>query len=451
VIDDELRLGILDVLGAEGALGAVAGRAESSQIKSVTKRKLDVGIPNGQKFTIVKDLLGNGLDDFGILDWLFNVTIVYKDGYMIFLHKDSPDPKFSSTTVSPVCGLMEINVLLKVKDGMCHSVVLVARRLEGSGTMQPNSVLKRKAIHDVMGAKTNMMLLKVFLEKKNHGWLSIDDPDDQAKIKDRVDDLLSLEMIKRTTPLVLRDRVVTIDLDHPLNTSAMKSRRNLLGLASNQMKTPLDIHRRSQSLYPNPITRKTGSNKDLDWKAATIDLLKTPRKMTPLIVKLVDEALLVPVCSITFVDGVNVFGIYESDVKIFVGGLDVPCAHDGGVVIYKIRKTRGEEWEIKRQVRVLTMTRARDEDVQPRSRTLRFSYRKPTYPIPVDNLPKQWKYLTGKEKFQAQTEILQSLNPNEPSIDMHFCVSALTALGTVDSSASMFDRIISMCLSVLLI
>jgi hypothetical protein len=362
-----------------------------------------------------------------------------------------PNPTVTPTKVSPVYGVMEVNLLLQVnKDSKCVGVVLVAKRLLSGGTMQPEDMVKRQAIHSVF--KEGLMLVKAFMGPKSHGFVSIH-PDDQAKIMEGVETLYCLEEVKKIDSDSLLKRVVQVGLSKPLDMRSMRSSRNLLDLKENPMESPLDFHRLAQSLYPNPTVRKSGSRNDKKWKAAVSDLLVSKRdgKLTPSLAKLACNELLLPVDSITKVNGdTTVFSIFKSKKKIFVEGLG-DCVHDGGVVIYKISKKNGQI-SIKRQVRVLTDQRKRDVGIQPRSAPIRFSYISNTSPTSTNKppLPKDWKYLTDAERYDRQCKILTNIESSQASdtstlqVDtnvLNIRVAALSSLGTVDSTWNCFDKI----------
>ena len=344
---------------------------------------------------------------------------------------------------------MEVNLLLQIKEGQCIGVVLVAKRLLNGGSMQPGCLVKRQAIHSVLG-DGKLMLVKAFMGDKDHGFVAID-PADQSNIMDGVDRLFCLDEVKKCTPDSFLERVVVLDLTHPLDMSQMRSSRNMLGLLQNPMETLLDIHKFAQSLYPKPIERKTGSNNDLKWKAATPDLLEANKtgKISKALSKLLVKELLVPVNSITQANGYTVFSIYQSKMKIFATGLDA-CTHDGGVVIYKIFLTKEGKIVIKRQVRVLTHQRLRDVDVQPRSYPVRYSYiSNGAQTTPQKTLPKDWKYLTFKERVDLQAKILSNIDDTrkdvEPIEHSDVRVAIIAAFGSVNSTPSMFDKIVGMC------
>lgn len=354
-----------------------------------------------------------------------------KDGYIIFQRQAQTIN--SQTTVPPVRGVMEVNIFLQIKEDQCVGVVLVAKRLPNGGVMQPGCLVKRHAIHSVLG-EGELMLVKAFMGDKDHGFVSIN-PKDQAAIKKSVDSLYCLDEIKKIMPASLLKRVVVVELTCPLDMTLKRSSRNMLGLLHNPMESLLDIHRLAQSLYPNPTNGKSGSSKDLKIKDAA-SLSGSNLK----------KELLVPVSSITQPNGHTVFSIYQSNMKIFVRGLDA-CVHDGGVVIYKISLAKEKLW-IKRQVRVLTAQKKRDVAVQPRSAPIRYSYIG-TVQAPRERLPCDWKYLTEGERFVLQSNILSkigdTLKDMDTMVDSDTCVAALAALGLVESSPSMFDKISGMC------
>jgi hypothetical protein len=70
-------------------------------------------------------------------------------------------------------------------------IVLVAKRLEKGGTMQPKNNLIRNGLYSILGEKKEM-IVKVFLGPKNHGFVSVAG-EDAKRIAEKINNIITLE------------------------------------------------------------------------------------------------------------------------------------------------------------------------------------------------------------------------------------------------------------------
>jgi hypothetical protein len=293
----------------------------------------------------------------------------------------------------------------KIKDGISvppmigiTHIVLIAKRLEKGGTMQPKNNLIRNVLHSILGEK-NEMIVKVFLGPKNHGFVSVAG-EDAKRIAEKINNIITLEEMKDVDPGELYGCMERVELQVPINLSDVKSSREHLMLFHNPLETCLDFHRLGQGLYPNPTMQKKGSKSELLWQAATADFFLS--NATDAVKSLVSPGLLLPVSGIVVKDGNSELSIYKSASKVIVKGLELK--HDGGVVNYMIDTGRET---IKRQVRVLLSDRKQNIAVSPRTSSIRVNYGSTSRPprISTGNL----RFLSNDELYKAKDNVLMKI------------------------------------------
>jgi hypothetical protein len=350
--------------------------------------------------------------------------------------------------VPPMRGIMEVNIFVQANEHQqCTHIVLIAKRLEKGGTMQPKNNLMRNGLHSILGEKKEMFV-KVFLGPKNHGFVSVDKVDAE-RIAGEIRKIITLEEMKDVDPGELYGRMERVELQVSIDLSDVKSSRELLMMFHNPLETCLDFHRLGQGLYPNPTMQKKGSKSELLWQAATADILS--RNATDTVKSLVSPGLILPVSGIVVKDGNSELSIYKSASKVIVKGVELK--HDGGVVNYMI--DTGLE-TIKRQVRVLVLDRKRDIVVSPRTPSIRVNYGSTSRPprISTGNL----RFLSNDELYKAKEDVLMKIkairdaNPvddgNLP--DLNTAIACLSVLGVTDSHASLFNNISGLSLILIL-
>jgi hypothetical protein len=356
-------------------------------------------------------------------------------------------PKIKAGFVSPKRGVFESNVFLRRKDGKGTEVYLVAKRLKSGGTLQPKDLLVRAGLHGQLGEK-GLMIVKVFLGPKNHGFIAIDDEDDKIAIMAAVNSIVCLDELDEMDPRAVYNSITQVKLNKPIDLTKIQSSRNLLSIAQNPLVSCLDLHRLSQGFYPNPSTQKKGSMSDLLWQSATKDILSGKTSVD--VKRLVPPGFLVTVDEIVSEEQGSVLSLYGTTQKIYVDGLSM--RHDGGKVIYLIDPV---EKTVKRQVRVLAKEQSRDIIVSPRKSSIRTIYG--STQDPTTRSPGILRFLTDAELLQAKEDILININtiretlpsvspddgPPSP-VELATSIACLSVLGVSNSQANLFNKIVGL-------
>ena len=312
--------------------------------------------------------------------------------------------------------------------------------------MQPKDYLVRAGLHEELGDK-GVMIVKVFLGPKNHGFIAIDDEADKIAIIAAVKSIVCLDELNGMDPPAIYNAIKRVKLNKPIDLAKIQSARNLLSLAPNPLLSLLDFHRLSQGYYPNPSAQKKGSMSDLLWQSATKEILSG--ETSDSLKRLVPSGFLVTVDEIVSEERGSVLSLYGTKQKIYVDGPRME--HDGGAVIYLIDP---DKKTVKRQVRVLG--KGRDINVSPRKSSIRTIYG--TTQDPATKSPGLIRFLSNAELFQAKRDILfniDSIREKLPSVDdivsppitsdtLATSIACLSVLGVANSQASLFNNIVGL-------
>jgi hypothetical protein len=119
-------------------------------------------------------------------------------------------------SVPPMRGITEMNIFIQADEHQQGThLVLIAKRLDKGGTMQPKNNLIRNGLHSILGEKKEM-IVKVFLGPKNHGFESIDG-DDAKRIAKEIRKIITLEEMKDVDPGELYGSMERVELQVPIN------------------------------------------------------------------------------------------------------------------------------------------------------------------------------------------------------------------------------------------
>jgi hypothetical protein len=382
--------------------------------------------------------------------------LVLKSGYAMFKNNSQKTPSIDIDFVSPVRGLEEVNLLLNcnkaVKNvfdrssllaldesaSMVDQVFLIVKRLKKGGTAQPKSVFLRQALHqDLPGS----IYIKVFISKRLHGFICIQDPIDIAEIKESVKKLTSLAEAEEVSPNDLYNQVQMVKLEKPISLKRIVWSRNLLGLKYNPLESIKDFHRHSMSLYTNPQTRKKDSAKSKSWideRANICNALDTGA-CDDKVMKLFDASFIVPVDGVRVIEGGYEISIFESDQFLFLKDM---ISHDGGVILYRFEQV-DNAWKVERLFRVhSTISNKRDLAISPRTAPTRYNILSSI----SSNDPKPGMF-TEDERHESNLKAYRKLEEIQASfekstVDVGEALAFLSCVaGSVDSPASIFSPI----------
>jgi hypothetical protein len=303
--------------------------------------------------------------------------------------------------------------------------------MEGGGTMQPKDLALRMMLHETFSSS---MLLNIFVDKKRHGYLLIQDGNDIRKIISGSSSIATLRQAESLDSHSIQSRMIEIELGTPLNLNDLNCTRNLLSLIDNPMETLIDFDRRSKSLYTNPKSPKKGSRKStkVGSHPETMKWLVGQREIPNF--SLGDPSLFLPVVKISHIEtgdkNLAVLHILDSDKRVFVSDPELEMKDEGGVVIWKIDGAL-----LTRQLKV-----RKSHGKGVRFEGIKYGYVEESQ----DASPVAMGLLSPKQRWDTTRRVLEALDsgpavPEGP--DLKERLACISMLGDVDSSQGMFNKI----------
>lgn len=301
--------------------------------------------------------------------------------------------------------------------------------------MQPKDLSLRMALHDVFSSS---MLVKIFLNKKNHGYLVIQDKSDILKIVEATSSICTLKQCEIMDVPDIQSRIVDIQLSTPLNLNDFNTTRNLLSSYSNPMKTLSDLDCRAQSLYPNSQVAKKGSCKSMiNAHADTLCwLVEGVYPSYPI----ANPTINIPVVNTTHItvgeEIIAVLSILDSDQRLFVNDPQKDLKDEGGVVLWRVDPSKSV---LKRQWKVV-----KSEEKVERREGIRFSYVGESF----DSTAVGKGRLSPKQRWDLSSKVYAKLHEKRRVIEVNEShtigerIACIQTLGDVDSSQSMFNKIV---------
>lgn len=298
--------------------------------------------------------------------------------------------------------------------------------------MQPKDLALRLMQHETFSTS---LLVKIFISKKRHGYLLIQNITDIKRIVDAASRICTLKQSENLDASEIQSRMIEIKLETPLLLPDMNTSRNLLSLLNNPMKTLSDIDRKAQSFYSNPKLAKKGSKKAQVYSHP--DTLRWLVNGDLPSYSLSNPTLNFPVTKVSHKDdgGVNIaiLSILDSDLRIFVKDPRKEVKNEGGVVLWNIDPANSI---LKRQWKVIKSPGKRTKE-----ESVRYSYVKESQDSSVIGSNR----LSPKERWEISCKVFEELDKRDKG-DMTESIikeriSCLSTLGEEDSSQGMFNKI----------